>query len=104
MWDFVTMTEPVARKKHTCDDCRTPILPGEKYLRTEGKWDGYMMTYKSHSDCHACCVALADHLQLFADEGLRNPDDFEPEDWAWLSEVMPKESARLRAAYKRQPQ
>lgn len=40
-----------ARKQHQCYECRRPILPGEQYEYTSGKWDGYMDCFKTCEDC-----------------------------------------------------
>jgi hypothetical protein len=43
-----------ARKPHQCVECRAPILVGEPYEYTSGKWDGI------HDVFHVCalCVEL----------------------------------------------
>ena len=40
-----------AKKDHVCTECYRKILPGEKYERVFGKWDGAVETYKTCSDC-----------------------------------------------------
>ena len=40
-----------ARKRHRCDECRGPILPGERYEQAVGKQEGDMWYSKS---CHRC--------------------------------------------------
>jgi hypothetical protein len=39
-----------ARKPHTCEECRGPILPGEVYESVTGKWD-YVDTFKTCERC-----------------------------------------------------
>lgn len=40
-----------ARKKHSCNECRRSIYPGEEYEHCSGKWDGAFETYKTCIDC-----------------------------------------------------
>lgn len=40
-----------ARKPHKCYECCIPILPGESYEYTAGKWDGYV---SAHHTCLRC--------------------------------------------------
>lgn len=49
--EFWTESFPVARKEHTCCECREKIMPGQKYHRATGKWDGEWATYRT---CMAC--------------------------------------------------
>jgi hypothetical protein len=51
MPEFFDRSFPIARKQHKCCECRQPILPGEKYCRNAGKWDGAMDCYKVHVEC-----------------------------------------------------
>ena len=94
-WDFCTLTNPTARKPHVCDDCGQEIAAGTAYRKLQGKWDGRMMSYKSHPDCAACCEALANSANLLDGDGYPHPNNFEPEDWDWLATNMPDQSARL---------
>ncbi|WP_115086254.1 hypothetical protein [Pseudomonas wadenswilerensis] len=54
MSDFQTTTEPVARKRHSCCECRGHIEPGHKYQLTAGCWEGDMSSFKT---CLACVEA-----------------------------------------------
>ena len=40
MSNFHTTTFPKARKAHTCEECRLPIAPGDRYARHAGAFDG----------------------------------------------------------------
>ena len=40
-----------ARKAFHCDECSGPILPGESYQKTVGKWSAGVETY---SECRLC--------------------------------------------------
>jgi hypothetical protein len=48
---FVRTDMPCARKVHCCDECRRDILPGERYERVTGVWDGRFETFKTCPDC-----------------------------------------------------
>lgn len=95
MWEFWTSTTPVARQPHRCDDCGGEIATGEKYARTDGKYDGYMQSWKDHLGCLASMRALAKAKGLALDEW-PVVDDLEMDDLEWLAENMPEESARIR--------
>jgi hypothetical protein len=49
-----------ARKQHLCCECGCPIMPGEKYVRCSGKWDGHFSVYCQHADCCDACMAIRD--------------------------------------------
>ena len=51
----------VARKDHTCSECRKPIHKGDIYKHTSGVWDGRVAVYKW---CDTCTTIynLADGL------------------------------------------
>lgn len=61
-WDvmpvFSSTITPIAKKTHTCCECRDVISVGAKYERTSGKWDGHMDTHKT---CLSC-VEIRDHF------------------------------------------
>lgn len=40
-----------AKKAHKCSECRGAILPGERYLKTWGIWEGEAHTFKRCEDC-----------------------------------------------------
>lgn len=64
MLDFYTITEPKARKNHTCDLCCRTIHKGEVYHRYSGKYNGDMFDSKYHLHCRniikAYCEAMGD--------------------------------------------
>lgn len=49
--EFESITNPVSRKTHKCYECGKEILPGEKYERSSGVWDGDFNTFKTCADC-----------------------------------------------------
>lgn len=50
-WTFANNTQPIARKNHYCDCCGIIIPKGYKYNRVDGKYDGEMVTSKTHPEC-----------------------------------------------------
>lgn len=54
-----------ARLVHHCDECRKPIMRGERYVTTSGVWDGDFTTYRAHE----LCDMLAE--QVSRDDGCR---------------------------------
>jgi hypothetical protein len=57
--EFWSASEPVARKRHLCAECRAPIPVGEKHVYKAGKWDGEFRAYRSH----AACEELRDFIE-----------------------------------------
>lgn len=49
-FELLSLTEPIARKQHRCQWCRERILPGEKYVRYTGIYDGFQST-AMHPEC-----------------------------------------------------
>ncbi len=50
----------VARKRHACEECRHPILPGEVYARTTCLFEGTWETRKVCRCCDAARCAVAE--------------------------------------------
>lgn len=48
--ELIHQSTPVARKRHICDVCLTPIEPGTLYDRSVNKMD-YVFTWKEHVEC-----------------------------------------------------
>jgi hypothetical protein len=44
--DFHATKTVTAKNTHQCVECRELIVPGQRYERTSGKWDGYMSTMR----------------------------------------------------------
>lgn len=51
MSDFQTATEPVARKRHACCECRGNIDPGQRYQLVAGCWESSMESFKTCLPC-----------------------------------------------------
>lgn len=60
--EFYEAIERTARKSHDCVECRTPIPPGEKYLRCVGKWSFGLESYAQHAACAEACMFIRDNL------------------------------------------
>lgn len=44
-------SNPRARKRHSCSECGSPILPGEQYEYVFGVWDGDASIFKTCERC-----------------------------------------------------
>ena len=56
--EVFTTTWPRARKPHVCATCRTPIQPGEKYLRL-------FMVHAGDVSNEAACLVCGTDLEAF---------------------------------------
>lgn len=59
---FYDHAEPVARKRHRCEECSAPILKGEKHFKGCGKWDFGAATYRQHLLCMEACMMIRDRF------------------------------------------
>ncbi len=59
---FYSHSEPVARKRHRCDECNAPIEIGERHFRYVGKWDEIMQG-RQHLLCMEACMLIRDEFQ-----------------------------------------
>jgi hypothetical protein len=55
-----TCVERTARKPHHCCECKAPILKGERYCYTAGKWEFGFAVYRQHLVCEHACEAIRD--------------------------------------------
>lgn len=70
--------EVTARKSHVCCECRKPIPPGVRYVRTSGIWDT-ARTFKTCVRCHRLrTAAIKKYPPMFVEEG---PAFGELRDW-----------------------
>lgn len=58
--EFMGTVMRTARKQSRCYECRCPILPGERYENTFGKWNGECSNFKT---C-ALCVEVRDWARI----------------------------------------
>jgi hypothetical protein len=58
--DVWSVTEPIARKKHACDECLAAIAPGSRYRRVASLFDGSWSVFTTHLDCSALAKKLGD--------------------------------------------
>lgn len=49
--EFWRKSTPNARKQYRCEECRGPILPGERYEYVIGKWEGCVDQFRTCGDC-----------------------------------------------------
>ena len=66
MLEFYTISNPKAKKEHTCDLCGGRIGIGEKYVRNAGKYSGDMFDCKYHAGCYDIIQTYC--LEVGADE------------------------------------
>lgn len=74
-----------ARKLHKCCECKRAIVPGEKYLREQGKWDDTWESFKTCKECYEirkafCESYLYGQLYFAIFESLRDGDGAIDED------------------------
>lgn len=80
--EYISGSEPVARKEHKCNYCHGVIKIGEKYSKSFLKYDN-VYTWKGHiSCCH-----LVDELRMEGDEGITSDDFQEYVNDKWLDLV-----------------
>lgn len=85
MTQVLGSTTQRARKRHTCDHCRTAITSGEEYHRHFVKDGGDTWTWKSHLDCLALAQRMWDDQGLCWDEGIDLSDEWSDERENFLS-------------------
>lgn len=49
--EFYRTEEPIARKKHRCEECRAVISPGERYFKESGLFEGDFFEGKKCARC-----------------------------------------------------
>ena len=60
---FYVHSEPVARKRHKCCECGSPIEKGEKHFVCTGKWNGEApTTRRQHLLCMEACMFIRDEF------------------------------------------
>lgn len=64
--EFYSEVDRIARKEHTCVECKRTILKGEQYSYITGKWDGDIRSYKT---C-LTCMEIGDVLSCNGGRGI----------------------------------
>ncbi|WP_160119913.1 hypothetical protein [Rhodovarius lipocyclicus] len=57
MGEFSSVRTVTAAKQHVCEECRQPILKGERHHYLAFKYDGDFNTLRSHVECSEARVA-----------------------------------------------
>ena len=89
--EFLNESYRKARKQYYCDNCNGPILPGEKYHYTVGKWDGDIGYYRKCPRCEEMhrylignlpcfCYCYIDNIFEYAVDQLKDAQDRAPEE------------------------
>ena len=60
---LLSESQPVARTRHQCSECRRVIDPGERYLREFCLFDGRVTTHKTCAQCQVARNWLSDHCR-----------------------------------------
>lgn len=58
--EFWSQSHPVARTQHRCVVCGRDIVPGARYLRESGKWEGELFS-------DACCLDCETDRDAFSE-------------------------------------
>ena len=58
---LLSESQPVARTRHQCSECRRVIDPGERYLREFCLFDGRVTTHKTCAQCQVARNCLSDN-------------------------------------------
>lgn len=84
--DFGSTKTRMARKQHECEECGRQIMPGERYDRHAGVWEGNFFTNMACGHC-ARLRRMVDDLDAYYNEvyygGLGD----------WVSETYPETTA-----------
>jgi hypothetical protein len=67
--DVYRESNPVARKRYVCQECRLPILPGERYQRVFSVFEGRAMTSHTCAVCQWFMERIADYERSRGCEG-----------------------------------
>lgn len=88
----------IARKRFTCDHCMQAIMPGQRYLRVRGIWEGAPGVFRAHDECEYAAQQWREYHDSMWDEGCLLKADIEPEDHTWLLDEFPIVAERLGIA------
>lgn len=99
MVEFISFRNVAAAKQHVCEQCRKPILKGERHLYVATKFDGYFSAYREHFECRAAWCELnfdlrdyppGDGAPFLIDDG-----DIEAGEKDWMREKHPLVAERM---------
>ena len=98
--EFISTTNPMAKKVHKCEACGVEINPGERYRRDSGKWEGEFFTRAWCAKCERVLnyyfdflsveqefdyddvlYDMADHFCCSCEHGTNGEDDCEQSIW-----------------------
>ena len=87
---FYSRTTPRARKRHACEECDGKIMPGDRYERVSGLWDGNFSVFITCGRCTDIRTWLKNSLPCFcwayggmfedAEESIREAQSRAPEE------------------------
>lgn len=69
---FCNVIHRIARKRHTCNECRGHIEPLDTYERATGCWDGEVQTFKT---CVPCEHARDFYVDLIKGTWMHDPNE-----------------------------
>lgn len=78
MSDFYSQQQVKARKEHKCYWCGDTIMPGEKYYRVAGIYEGDFSTRK---ECDTCNTTVAEYCEQNRENGVEHEDLINH--WQW---------------------
>jgi hypothetical protein len=86
---FYTITNPRARKRHLCCECRGDIMPGDTYENFAGMWD----RFGSFKTCPECVELRTDVSKRYREMPFRQMyecifDSNEPDHVLWQRRYM----------------
>jgi hypothetical protein len=95
-WQCANVSEPTARKEHTCSQCGDTIQPGQTYKKIRGLWEGEWTTHKWCMRCECLsgnqCITPEEGARI-ANEAARDPDRW-PMAWWEDCRVLVMEGAK----------
>jgi hypothetical protein len=86
----LSTTTPKARKRHICDSCCKPILPGTVYERQFCADGGDAWSYVAHRSCIAAAQILWDNDIRGDEDALINVSDMDAEDRGMVYKSSPE--------------
>ena len=82
--EHLWVSQPIARRQHSCCECGSLIQPGEQYELVRGVWDGQFDTYKTCSFCASARARAHGDFDLNSDEDFPFGQLWECVGWDYL--------------------